>query len=147
VRILIIKDEKRLAGNIARSLRDAAGSAFACAYDGAEGLFMAESNAYDLVIHDLMLPQADGLSVLSRKRDAKNASPVLVLTALDERESVVQLLNARADNYVTELFDLGELIVRANALIRRGKGHSAGILKVRDVEIDVSGRSRMGDVE
>lgn len=140
VRILIVEDEKRLAGNVARSMREVAGYAVDCAYDGAEGLFMAGSNPYDLVILDLMLPQLDGLSVLSRMREAGNASPVLVLTARDERESVVELLNAGADDYVTKPFDLGELIARAKALIRRGKGQSAGTLKVRDVEIDVSGR-------
>src|SRR5690242_7250289 len=101
---------------------------------------MAGSNPYDLVILDLMLPRIDGLSVLSRMREAGNASPVLVLTARDERESVVGLLNAGADDYVTKQFDLGELIARAKALIRRGKGQSAGILKVRDVESDVSAR-------
>jgi two-component system response regulator PhoP len=140
VRVLIIEDEKRLAGNIARSLREGAGYAVDCSYDGEEGLFMAGSNPYDLVILDLMLPRVDGLSVLSRMRAAGNASPVLVLTARDERESVVELLNAGADDYVTKPFDLGELIARAKALIRRGKGQSAGVLKVRDLEIDVSAR-------
>ena len=140
MRVLIIEDEKRLAGNIARSLRESAGYAVDCAYDGEEGLFMAGSTPYDLVILDLMLPHMDGLSVLSRMRRAGNASPVLILTASDEREAVVELLNAGADDYVTKPFDLGELIARAKALIRRGKGHSAGILKVRDVEIDVSAR-------
>ena len=140
MRVLIVEDEKRLAANIARSLRESAGYAVDCAYDGEEGSFMAGSNPYDLVILDLMLPRIDGLSVLSRMREAGNASPVLVLTARDERESVVGLLNAGADDYVTKPFDLGELIARAKALIRRGKGQSAGILKVRDVEIDVSAR-------
>ena len=140
MRVLIIEDEKRLAGNVARSLRESAGYAVDCAYDGQEGLFMARSNPYDLVILDLMLPHLDGLSVLTRMRHTGNAFPVLVLTARDERESVVELLNAGADDYVTKPFDLGELIARAKALIRRGKGHSAGILKVRDVEIDVSAR-------
>ena len=140
MRVLIVEDEKRLAANIARSLREAAGYAVDCAYDGEEGLFLAGANPYDLVILDLMLPHVDGLGVLTRMRLAGNASPVLVLTARDERESVVQLLNAGADDYVTKPFDLGELIARAKALIRRGKGQSAGTLKVRDVELDVSAR-------
>jgi two-component system response regulator PhoP len=140
VRVLIIEDEKRLAGNVARSLRESAGYAVDCTYDGQEGLFMARSNPYDLVILDLMLPRMDGVSVLTRIRRAGNTCPVLVLTARDERESVVELLNAGADDYVTKPFDLGELIARAKALIRRGKGQSTGILKVRDVEIDVSAR-------
>lgn len=140
VRVLIIEDEKRLAGNIARSLRESAGYAVDCAYDGEEGLYMAESNPYDLVLLDLMLPRIEGLSVLERMRTALNPSPVLILTARDDRESVIELLNAGADDYVTKPFDLGELIARAKALIRRGKGHSSAVLKVRDVEIDTASR-------
>jgi DNA-binding response OmpR family regulator len=140
VRVLIIEDEKRLAGNIARSLRESAGYAVDCAHDGEEGLYMAESNPYDLVVLDLMLPRIEGLSVLERMRTAHNPSPVLILTARDDRDSVIALLNAGADDYVTKPFDLGELIARAKALIRRGKGHSSAVLKVRDVEIDTASR-------
>jgi DNA-binding response OmpR family regulator len=140
VRVLIIEDEKRLAGNIARSLRESAGYAVDCAHDGEEGLYMAESNPYDLVVLDLMLPRIEGLSVLERMRAARNPSPVLILTARDDRESVIALLNAGADDYVTKPFDLGELIARAKALIRRGKGHSSTVLKIRDVEIDTASR-------
>lgn len=140
MRVLVIEDEKRLAGNIARSLRESAGYAVDCAYDGEEGLYMAESNPYDLVVLDLMLPRIDGLGVLERIRNARSPSPVLILTARDDRESVITLLNAGADDYVTKPFDLGELIARAKALIRRGKGHSSAVLTVRDVEINTSTR-------
>lgn len=140
MRVLIIEDEKRLADNIARSLRESAGYAVDCAYDGEEGLYMTESNPYDLIVLDLMLPRIDGLSVLERIRGTPNTSPVLILTARDDRESVIALLNAGADDYVTKPFDLGELIARAKALIRRGKGHSSALLKVRDVSIDTSTR-------
>ena len=68
MRVLIIEDEARLAENIARSLRESAGYAVDVALDGEEGAFMAESNPYDLVILDLMLPKLDGLSVLQRMR-------------------------------------------------------------------------------
>ena len=140
MRVLIIEDERRLAGNIARSLRESAGYAVDCAHDGEEGLYMAESNPYDLVVLDLMLPRIEGLAVLQRMRMARNASPVLILTARDDRESVIALLNAGADDYVTKPFDLGELIARAKALIRRGKGHSSAVLRIRDVEIDTASR-------
>lgn len=136
MRVLIVEDERRLAENIARSMRESAGYAVDCAYDGNEGLFMAESNPYDLVVLDLMLPRTDGKSVLETLRSTGNAVPVLVLTARDERESTIALLNAGADDYVTKPFDLGELIARAKALIRRGKGHGSASLKVRDVELD-----------
>lgn len=142
----MIEDERKLAANIARSMRESAGYAVDCAYDGEEGLYMAESNPYDLAIVDLMLPHMDGQTVLGRMRKAGNATPVLILTARDERDSIVALLNSGADDYLTKPFDLGELIARAKALIRRGKGQSTAILKMQDVEIDTSGRrvSRRG---
>jgi two-component system response regulator PhoP len=138
MRVLIIEDEARLAENIARSLRESAGYAVDVALDGEEGAFMAGSNPYDLVILDLMLPKLDGLSVLQRMRRGGSAVPVLVLTARDEKESIVALLNAGADDYVAKPFDLGELLARAKALIWRGKGQSAALLKVGDLEINTA---------
>jgi two-component system response regulator PhoP len=147
MRVLVIEDEQRLAANIARSLREVAAYAVDCAHDGDEGLYMAESNPYDLIILDLLLPGIDGGTVLSRVRAAGNATPVLILTARDDRESIIDLLNAGADDYVSKPFDLGELIARAKALIRRGKGHSAATIRVQDVEIDTVRRkvSRAGN--
>jgi len=141
VRILIIEDERRLAENIARGVRESAGYAVDCAFDGRDGLYMAESNPYDLVMVDLMLPELDGLTVVQRLRSGGAAVPVLVLTARDEKESVVALLNAGADDYVTKPFDLGELIARAKALIRRGKGKSDTVLRFREIEINLADRT------
>jgi len=138
MRVLIVEDEQRLAENVARSLHESAGYAVDLALDGEEALYMAETNPYDLVILDLMLPKVDGLSVLRRLRSSGAQVPVLVLTARDEKESVVALLNAGADDYVAKPFDLGELLARAKALIRRGKGQSTPVLKVGDLEISTS---------
>ncbi len=138
MRVLIVEDERRLAENVARSLRESAGYAVDVSPDGEEGLYMAESNPYDLVVLDLMLPKVDGLTVLKRLRSAGAQVPVLVLTARDEKESVVSLLNAGADDYVAKPFDLGELLARAKALIRRGKGQSDAVLKIGDLEISTS---------
>jgi DNA-binding response OmpR family regulator len=141
VRVLIIEDERRLAENIARSMRESSGFAVDVATDGEDGLFMAESNPYDLVLLDLMLPGMDGLSLLSSIRKAGHSTPVLVVTARDEKESVVALLNAGADDYLTKPFDLGELLARAKALIRRGKGHRSAVLEVSDLEINTLDRT------
>ena len=138
MRILVVEDEKRLAENVSRSLRESAGYAVDCVMDGQEGLYMAESNEYDLVLLDLMLPGMDGLTILRRLRAGGSAMPVLVLTARDEKDSIVALLNAGADDYLTKPFDLGELIARSKALIRRGKGHATPVLRVRDVEINTA---------
>lgn len=141
MRILVIEDERRLAENIARSVRESAGYAVDCEFDGKDGLYMAESNPYDLIMVDLMLPHLDGLSLVRRLRTNGSTVPILVLTARDEKESIVALLNAGADDYVTKPFDLGELIARAKALIRRGKGKSQGVLRIQDIELNVANRT------
>jgi DNA-binding response OmpR family regulator len=141
VRVLIVEDEPRLAENIARSLRESAGYAVDIAPDGQEGLFLAESNSYDVVLLDLMLPQLDGMQVLTRIRQAGQHTPVLVLTARDDKESVVSLLNAGADDYLTKPFDLGELLARTKALIRRGKGRPSPVLTIGDLELNTVDRS------
>jgi two-component system response regulator PhoP len=141
MRVLIVEDEQRLAENIARSLRESASYAVDVALDGEDGLYMAQSNPYDLVVLDLMLPKIDGLTLLKRLRAGGAETPVLILTARDDKESVVMLLNAGADDYVAKPFDLGELLARAKALIRRGKGQSAAVLKVGDIEINTANLS------
>ena len=141
MRVLIVEDEQRLAENIARSLRESASYAVDVALDGEDGLYMAQSNPYDLVVLDLMLPKVDGLTLLQRLRADGAETPVLILTARDDKESVVTLLNAGADDYVAKPFDLGELLARAKALIRRGKGQSAAVLTVGDIEINTTNLS------
>jgi DNA-binding response OmpR family regulator len=141
LRVLIIEDEPRLAANIARSLRESAGYAVDIVHDGQEGLFMAESNEYDLILLDLMLPHIDGTELLRRIRKAGQRTPVLVVTARDDKESVVALLNAGADDYVTKPFDLGELLARSKALIRRGKGHSSPVLSSSGLEMNTVSRT------
>jgi DNA-binding response OmpR family regulator len=141
MRVLIVEDERRLAENIARSFRETAGYAVDIAYDGEDGLYMAQTNPYDLLLLDLMLPKINGLALLKQLRAGGGEFPVLVLTARDEKNSIVALLNAGADDYVAKPFDLGELLARAKALIRRGKGHSDAVLKIGDIEIDTSALS------
>jgi two-component system response regulator PhoP len=141
MRALIVEDEVRLARNIAQALRENAGYAVDVAPDGEEGLFLAQSNAYDVVLLDLMLPKVDGLGLLTKIRRAGQHTPVLILTARDEKESVVALLNAGADDYLTKPFDLGELLARTKALVRRGKGQSSPVLKVGDLEINTLKRA------
>lgn len=138
LRVLVIEDEKRLAHNIARSLREACGYAVDVALDGEEGLYMASSASYDALCLDLMLPGLSGLEVLRRLRGLKLRTPVLVLTARDETASVVTLLNQGADDYLAKPFDLEELKARLQALIRRSQGHADSTLIIGDLEMDVS---------
>ena len=102
MRVLVVEDERRLAENVARSLRESAGYAVDVATEGEDGLFMAEANPCDLILLDLMLPGLDGLSLLRRFRNGGHSAPVLILTAREEKDSVVSLLNNGADDYVTK---------------------------------------------
>jgi DNA-binding response OmpR family regulator len=148
VRVLVVEDEKRLAENVARALRESAGYAVDIAGDGDEGWYLAESSAYDLVVLDLMLPKLDGQSLLERYRKKGHATPVLVLTARDEKDNVVRLLNAGADDYVSKPFDLGEFLARAKALVRRGKGQRSPVFSVADLQLNTIERTvRRGQKE
>ena len=136
MRILLIEDEVRLAANIASALREGPGFAVDCAEDGETGLLLAGNQCYDLIVLDLMLPRVDGLGVLKSIRARKDHTPVLILTARGEVVSKIALLNAGADDYLSKPFDLGELLARAKALIRRGKGVAHPTLRAGDLEIN-----------
>jgi two-component system response regulator PhoP len=136
MRILLIEDELRLAANVAAALREGPGFAVDCAEDGRTGLALVGNHCYDLVVLDLMLPQLDGIGVLQAMRARKDQTPVLVLTARGEVGSKISLLNAGADDYLSKPFDLGELLARAKALIRRGKGVAHPTLRAGDLVVN-----------
>jgi DNA-binding response OmpR family regulator len=135
MRVLLVEDEVRLAENVAVALRDGPGFAVDHAEDGLTALDLAQNLCYDLIILDLMLPVVDGPTVLRRIRARGDHTAVLVLTARSERASIIQLLNDGADDYLQKPFDLGELIARAKALIRRGKGVATPTLRLGDIEL------------
>ena len=134
MRVLLVEDEVRLADNLAAALRDGPGlRRLGCRWRGRDDA--ARNLCYDLVILDLMLPKLDGHSVLRRMRARKDSTPVLILTAKEGEEAIIELLNAGADDYLAKPFDLGELIARAKALIRRGKG-APTLLSMRRLELN-----------
>ena len=136
MRVLLIEGEVRLAQNIASALREGPGFAVDSAEDGETGLDLAANLCYDLIVLDLMLPKVDGLTVLQRLRQRRDRTSVLILTAKVGHSSIVELLNAGADDYLSKPFDLGELIARAKALIRRSKGFATPTLRVSDLEVN-----------
>jgi two-component system, OmpR family, response regulator len=135
MRVLIIEDELRLAENLCAALRET-GLAVDHAADGFSGEHLAQQDQYDIIILDLMLPGKSGFAVLRSLRQKRKATPVLILTAQEDKASVIELLNAGADDYLSKPFDLGELIARVKALIRRGKGVADPVLHVGDIEIN-----------
>src|SRR3569833_668860 len=136
MRGLLVEDEVRLADNLSAALRDGPGFAVDWAADGEAGDDAAANLCYDLVILDLMLPKLDGQGLLRRMRARKAPTPVLILTAKEGKDTIVQLLKARTDNNHTKPNDLGELLARAKALIRRGKGAAHPTHKTHDVELN-----------
>jgi two-component system response regulator PhoP len=136
MRVLLIEDQRRLAENVASALRDGPGFAVDCAEDGEIGFDLAGNQCYDLIILDLMLPKLDGLSLLKKLRSRGDRTAVLILTAKSQPNSIVELLNAGADDYLSKPFDLGELIARAKALIRRGKGVANPTMRLADLELN-----------
>jgi len=136
MRVLIIEDEEHLALHLKRALETLPSFAVDISQDGEDGQFMAETNDYDLIVLDLMLPKRDGLTVLREFRAKGKTVPVLILTALRSKEEIVEGLDCGADDYLTKPFDMGEFIARCKALIRRHHGRPDPILRVGDLEID-----------
>lgn len=135
MRVLLVEDEQRLAENIVAALREV-GLAVDHAPDGETASLLAPQDVYDAIVLDLMLPGKSGQRVLRELRQKGLPTPVLILTAQEGKESIIELLNAGADDYLGKPFDLGELIARIKALIRRGKGKATPVLTVADVEVN-----------
>lgn len=106
--------------------------------DGEEGLWLAESTDYDVVVLDLMLPKLDGLSLLRKLRDGGQKVPVLLLTAKDAIEDRVRGLNDGADDYLTKPFALEELIARIHALYRRKYQQATARIQLGNLSIDTT---------
>src|SRR5258706_1982433 len=136
MRILVVEDEERLARSIRKGLQSQPSFVVDLAHDGEEGAHLALTAPWDLVILDIMLPGIDGLSILRRMRAAKIATPVLVLTARSSKEDVVRGLDLGSDDYLAKPFDMGELIARVRALVRRSHGRADPVLRVADLEVD-----------
>lgn len=139
MRVLVIDDEPRLAANIAGSLREGIGYDAEVALDGEQAWNLVNAptpEPYDLIVLDLMLPKLGGPELLQRLRSSGRTMPVLVLSARDDKETVVALLEGGADDYVAKPFDLGELMARAKALIRRGQTHPAQVICRGTLELD-----------
>jgi DNA-binding response OmpR family regulator len=136
---MVVEDFRPLRQSICQGLEEA-GYAVDSASNGAEALHRAGSSDHDVIILDLMLPQMDGLSVLRHLRQSKAGGLVLILTAKDTIEDRVQGLDAGADDYLVKPFDFAELLARVRALIRRKYEARNSILKIDDLEIDMTRR-------
>ena len=137
MRVLLVEDSQRLQKSIGKALRKS-GYAVDTSGDGESGLWLAESNDYDVIILDIMLPKLDGLSLLRRLRKKGRQTPVLLLTAKDTVEDRVGGLQMGADDYLVKPFALQELLARVQALCRRQYDSKTNHLVIADLKIDLT---------
>lgn len=144
MRVLLVEDSQILLRTVRRALRHA-GFAVDTAADGEAGLTATESNAYDVLVLDIMLPKLDGLTLLRRLRSAGDTTHVLLLTARDTVADRVEGLREGADDYLVKPFALAELLERVKVLCRRAYGNKSGAIRVGPLELDFSARRLLRD--
>jgi DNA-binding response OmpR family regulator len=140
MRILVVEDERKVAAFIRQGLVEE-GHAVEVVVDGAAALdAVADGPPFDLVVLDVMLPRRDGFDVLKALRERGVQTPVLLLTARDAVADKVTGLDLGADDYLAKPFAFEEFLARVRALLRRGRGRAAPVLRVADLCLDPATR-------
>lgn len=137
MRILVVEDEKKTAAFLKRGLSEN-GFTVDIAEDGDEGLHLAQSLHYDLLIVDVMLPKRDGWSIVSELRMSGNQTLALFLTAMDTTLDKVKGLDLGADGYLAKPFAFSELMAHIRSLLRRGPARHLESMRIADLEIDIA---------
>lgn len=141
MRILLIEDDQEAAAYLAKGLREAGHTADHAA-NGTDGLFLATTERYDVMVVDRMLPGLDGLAIIQTIRAEGNATPVLILSALGKVDDRVRGLKAGGDDYLVKPYAFAELMARVEALGRRISSNQPDTrLKVEDLEMDLLART------
>lgn len=140
MKILVVEDEPKLASFVKKGLEEQL-CQVDVAFDGLTGRTMALSNAYDVVVLDVNLPQLSGFEVVQALRQMQIRTPVLMLTALGSVEDKLMGFDAGADDYLVKPFEFRELLARLRALTKRsGDAPPTNVLKVADLELDLNER-------
>jgi two-component system copper resistance phosphate regulon response regulator CusR len=134
--ILIVEDETKTAAYLHKGLTEN-GLVVSLATNGLDGLKLATSGKHDLVVLDIVLPQYDGLTILTRMRGNHQQTPVLILTARDAVPDRVKGLELGADDYLVKPFAFSELLARIRSLLRRGQAPQKEIMHIDDLELDL----------
>ena len=137
MKILIIEDEVKTVESIRQGLEEHQWEVDV-AYDGTMGFQLASRTSYALIISDIILPGINGIELCRKLRDARVASPILMLTALGTTEDKITGLDAGADDYLGKPFEFRELMARVRALTRRNSSlpHTTNLLKIADLELN-----------
>jgi heavy metal response regulator len=141
MRILLVEDDMGASRFIRKGLQEK-GYTIDVAFDGEEGFHFATAQDYDLIILDIMLPEMSGFEVLKGIRKKGIITPVIFLTARDEKEDVVHGLELGADDYLIKPFSFAELLARIKAVLRRGqKDSDLSKLTVADLTLNIMNRT------
>ena len=145
MRILVVEDDKKVAGFIKKGLSEEQ-YAVDVFYHGEDGAFWAAENEYDLIILDIMLPKKNGFEVCRELRTKHIFTPVIMLTAKDTVDDKIRGLDVGADDYLSKPFSFGELLARVRALLRRTQEYKTPSLTIADLELNPATRkvSRAG---
>jgi len=137
--LLIVEDEVRMAELLRKGLTEE-GHTATCALDGEEGLAMAKSYEFDIIILDIMMPKLSGYELAKRLRAEQVRTPILMLTAKDSVPDIVRGLDLGADDYMTKPFSFDELVARLRAVKRRALVAQDQHLRIGDLVLDPAGR-------
>src|SRR5580698_2476753 len=140
MRSLVVEDEQKLAKALKEGLQ-ADQYTVEIAHTGEEGFYLVETQSFDVVVLDVMLPGRSGIEILAAMRQRGMKTPVLMLTAKDTVQDRVLGLDTGADDYLMKPFAFPELLARIRALSRRGAPDASSRLRIADLEMDVVGRS------
>jgi len=135
MKILIVEDDRQASASLRKGIGEA-GLAVDVAYRGDDGLHLARTGDYDLIVLDVMLPGCDGWSVIAELRASGRQTPVLFLTAMDTVSDRVRGLDLGADDYLVKPFAFSEFLARVRSILRRGSGRQKEILRIADLEVD-----------
>jgi two-component system, OmpR family, response regulator len=144
MKLLLVEDNERVTRFVLKGLQEA-GHTVDHADNGREGMFLAASEPYDVIVMDRMLPgNIDGLAIIEALRKAGNRTPILILSALSDVDERIKGLKSGGDDYLTKPFAFGELLARLDALCRRTQGsNTQTTLDVGDLHIDLLSRKAM----
>ena len=135
--ILIVEDKKSLSKVLKTSLEEKSHTVV-LSFDGLDGLAQAETNHFDVMVLDIMLPGIDGLEVIRRLRKGKRQLPVLALTARDTVGDIVAALDLGVDDYLTKPFAMAEFLARLRAVARKGPSVQDVRLEIADLVLDTA---------
>lgn len=146
VKILVCEDDRALNKLVSSYLSDRGYEVCSC-QNGEEGLFALEKTTYDLIITDIMMPKVDGFELAESVRALDKVTPIVFMSAKDDKPSKMYGYNLGIDDYITKPFDIDELVMKVNAILRRAKIEAGKEISVGNFTMNIDERTAICDGE